>query len=214
MKAYFLATAICLTPGIASAICPVRSDIQTGIIVTYDDDLFDGVFTLNAVGAIEELSPNFDMDGEKYGFVLTGGVFETESYIVTKRARSIDFLTAYEEDIRAILPLQPQSTWTMNVNYIYPDEDGYKQKGYKYSATEFGTIENMTLMTGALTTTTIGDCTYDSFSLLFEYIDQAGAERNLRQTYLSDLGIAIYLGYADSDGTTEITQAQTISVNQ
>lgn len=214
MKPLILAAVICLTPEFAAAVCPVQSDIQTGIVVTYDNDLFDGVFTLNAAGAVEELSPSYDKEGEKYGFVLTGGVFETESYIVTKQSRFIDFLTAYESDINTILPLQPQNSWAMSVNYIYPDEEGFKPKGYKYSAGEFGSIENMVLTTGALTETTIGDCTYDSFSLLFEYVDQTGAERDLRQTYLPDLGIAIYLGYADSDGTTEAAQAQTIYVRQ
>lgn len=210
MNVRLLAVAICLTPSLAAAICPVRSDIETGIIVTYDNDLFDSVLTLNVEGSVVELPLNFDEDGEKYGYILKDGIFETESFIATKQSRSVDFLTAYEGKINAILPLQPQSRSAMNVNYIYPSDEGYKPKGYKYSAGEFGISEHMVLTTGPLSTTTIGGCTYDSFSLLFEYTSPADEKNDLRQTYLPDLGIAIYLGYADSDGTSETAAAQTI----
>lgn len=167
----------------ATADCPLADDLAEGIYVGYDDGSVTRYYSTTPGEVIED-TMFMDGSGNRFVVVTLGGLFELS--FVDMPGGVIDDIrrerTEYEMDLRGELPVEAGLTIDTTAITAYADGSTARED-YMVEIVEAPDL-------------TIGDCRYSVLGVEHTYVSAEGIF-GIQQSYLPELGIAIY------DGTTE-----------
>lgn len=181
----------------AAAECPQAEDLAQGIYVGYDDNSVTRYYSTTPGEVIEDTVFN-DGSGNRFVVITLGGLFELT--FLDMPAGQVDETSretsTYESDLAGELPVREgQQIRTVAVTTY---ADGATAR------------EDYTLEIGAAPDLTIGDCSYAALAVSHRY-DSLQGVFGIQQTFLPELGIAIYDGTTKAGGPPESYSALWIS---
>lgn len=182
---------------LAAAACPQADDLAEGIYVGYDDDSVTRYYSVTP-GQVVEDTLFMDGSGNRFVVVTLGGLFELSFLDMPAGAadETSREVSNYPGDLAAELPVRAGQVIDTAAVTTYADGSSARE-GYKVQIDEAPDV-------------TIGDCRYRALAVRHTYVSTDGVF-GIRQSYLPELGIAIYDGTSEAGADAETYIALWIS---